>query len=77
MPRGEGIEHDRDALRLPLREPLANGRGLQVNRRLLLSVGLIAVLFCFWLVMTRPICRDGFAASLGSRSGWTCVADAP
>lgn len=76
MPGKEGIEHDRDALRLPPREPLVN-RGLQVNRRLLLSVGLIAVLFCFWLVMTRPICRDGFAASLGARWGWTCVADAP
>lgn len=77
MPREEGIEHDRDALRRPPREPLANDRGLQVNPRLLLSVGLIAVLFGFWLVVTKPTCRDGFAASLGARSGWICVADAP
>ena len=48
-----------------------------MNPRLLLSVGLIAVLFGFWLVVTKPTCRDGFAASLGARSGWTCVADAP
>ena len=48
-----------------------------MNRRLFLSVALIAVLLCFWLVVSRPICRDGFAASLGGRSGWTCVADAP
>ena len=48
-----------------------------MNPRLLFSVALIAVLFCFWLVMTKPTCPDGFAASLGARSGWTCVADAP
>jgi hypothetical protein len=47
---------------------------LGMNRRLLLSVALIAVLFCFWLVATRPVCRDGFAASLGPRLDWTCVA---
>jgi hypothetical protein len=46
-----------------------------MKTRLLFSVALIAVIFCFWLVMTRPICRDGFAASLGTRVGWTCVAD--
>jgi hypothetical protein len=77
MPREEGIEHDRDAPRLPPREPLANSRAFQMNPRLLLSVALIAVLLCFWLVMTKPMCRDGFAASLGAHSGWTCVADAP
>ena len=43
--------------------------------RLWFSVALLAALFCFWLVLTKPICRDGFAASLGTRSGWTCVAD--
>ncbi|MGO8912941.1 MAG: hypothetical protein ACLQDM_26960 [Bradyrhizobium sp.] len=45
--------------------------------RLLFSVALIAVLFGFWLVMTRPICRDGLAASLGPRLNWTCTADNP
>ena len=45
-----------------------------MNTRLLFSVALIAVLFCFWLIMTEPMCRDGFAASLGARLEWTCVA---
>jgi hypothetical protein len=48
---------------------------LEMNRRLLLSVALIAVLFGFWLVATRPMCRDGFAVSLGPRLDWSCVAD--
>lgn len=48
-----------------------------MNPRLFFSVALIAVLLGFWLVVTRPMCRDGFAASLGAHSGWTCVADAP
>jgi hypothetical protein len=46
-----------------------------MNPRLWLSVALIAVVFCFWLVMAKPVCRDGFAASFGTRSGWTCVAN--
>ncbi|MGZ5871063.1 MAG: hypothetical protein ACXWKP_03015 [Bradyrhizobium sp.] len=46
-----------------------------MNTRLLFSVGLIAVLFCFWLIMTKPMCRDGLAASLGARLEWTCVAE--
>jgi hypothetical protein len=45
-----------------------------MHRRLGFSIALIVVLFCFWLLMTKPICRDGFTASL-TRSGWTCVAD--
>ena len=53
------------------------GEGPEMNRRLLLSVALVAVLFCFWIVLTRPKCVDGFAASLGVRFGWTCVADNP
>jgi len=53
----------------------AQGRGAEMKQRLWLSLALIAVLFCFWLVMTKPMCRDGFAATLGTRSGWTCVAD--
>jgi hypothetical protein len=48
-----------------------------MNRRLLLSVALVAVLFCFWIVLTRPKCVDGFAASLGVRFAWPCVADNP
>jgi hypothetical protein len=46
-----------------------------MNPRLLLSVALIAVLFCFWVVLTKPICGNGFAASLGPRLDWTCVAN--
>jgi hypothetical protein len=51
------------------------GQGADMKQRLWFSLALIAVLFCFWLVLTKPMCRDGFAASLGTRSGWTCVAD--
>jgi hypothetical protein len=47
-----------------------------MNRRLWFSIALIAVLFCFWLVVSKPICRDGAAGSLGPRSGWSCVATA-
>jgi hypothetical protein len=46
-----------------------------MNTRLLFSVALIAVLFCFWLIMTKPMCGDGLAASLGARLEWTCVAE--
>ena len=52
-------------------------QGLKVNRRLLLSVALIAVLLSLSLLLTRPICREGFVASLDTRSGWSCVADNP
>jgi hypothetical protein len=52
-----------------------DGQGADMKQRLWLSVALIVVLFCFWLVMTKPMCRDGFTAALGIRSGWTCVAD--
>ena len=48
------------------------GASWPMKRRIWSSVALVAVLFCF---LTRPICRDGFAASLGTRSGWTCVAN--
>ncbi len=77
MPGAEGIEHDRDVPRTPLCEIPCEQQRLKMNPRLLFSVALIAVLLCFWLVMTKPTCLDGFAASLGARSGWTCVADAP
>jgi hypothetical protein len=55
---------------------LAKSGGTEMNRRLWFSIALIAVLFCFWIVLTKPICQDGLAASLGTRSGWTCVANA-
>jgi hypothetical protein len=50
-------------------------QGAEMGKRLWFGVALIAVLFCFWLVLAKPICRDGFAATLGTRSGWTCVAN--
>jgi hypothetical protein len=53
---------------------LAGKQGAEMNQRLWFSVALIAVIFCFWLVLSKPICRDGLAASL-DHSGWTCVAD--
>jgi hypothetical protein len=51
------------------------GKGAEMNQRLWFSVALIAVLFCLWLVLSKPMCRDGLAASFGTRSGWICVAD--
>jgi hypothetical protein len=47
-----------------------------MKRWLSSRVALIAVLLYVWLVLTKPICRDVFAASLSKRSGWTCVAKA-
>ena len=46
-----------------------------MKQRLWFSLGLIAVLSCFWLLITKPMCREGFVATLESRSGWSCVAD--
>jgi hypothetical protein len=43
-------------------------------RRIGFSVALIAVLFGFWLLSTKPVCQDGFAASYAPRFGWSCVA---
>lgn len=58
------------------RGEMPGGKGrLNMQRRLWFSVALIAVLFCFWLVMSKPICRDGFSSSLDPRAGWTCVAN--
>jgi hypothetical protein len=48
-----------------------------MNRRLLLSVALIAVLYCLSLVLAKPICGVGFAPSLGPGLGWSCVANSP
>ena len=55
---------------------LAESGVTRMNRRLWFGIALIAVLFCFWIVLTKPICQDGLTASLGTRSGWTCVANA-
>jgi hypothetical protein len=49
--------------------------GADVKQRLWFSLALIAVLSCFWLLMTKPMCREGFVATLGTGSGWSCVAD--
>lgn len=50
-----GHETDRDAPRPPPCEIQCEAQRLEMNPRLLLSVALIAVLLCFWLVMTKPI----------------------
>jgi hypothetical protein len=50
------------------------GQGADMKQRLWFSLALIVVLGCFWFVMTKPMCREGFVATLGTRSGWTCVA---
>ena len=72
MRRVEAIEDDRDAAPSGVRR---EEQGTEMITRLVFSVGLIAVLFCFWLIMTKPMCRDGLAASLGARLEWTCVAE--
>jgi hypothetical protein len=69
----EGIEHDRNAPRPPSCE--IPEQGTEMKRRLGFSVALIVVLLGFWLAMSRPMCRDGLAASLDARLGWTCLAD--
>jgi hypothetical protein len=46
-----------------------------MKQRLWFSLALIVVLGCFWFVMTKPMCREGFVAVLGTHSGWACVAD--
>jgi hypothetical protein len=51
-------------------------QGPEMKLRLLFSVALVAVLLCFWLVMSRPMCPEGLTASPGARP-WTCVAAAP
>ena len=53
MPRAEGIESDRDVPR-PSREIPCREQGTEMNRRLVFSVALAAVLLGFWLVMSRP-----------------------
>lgn len=53
---------------------LAGKQEAEMNRRLAFSIGLIAVLFCLWLVLAKPICRDGLIASLRTGFGWACVA---
>ena len=50
-------------------------QGADMKQRLWFSLALLAVLFCFWLLMTKPMCREGFAARLGTRLEWTCVVD--
>ncbi len=50
--------------------------GADMKQRLWLSLALVAVLSCFWLLMTKPMCREGFVATLETRSGWSCVSDA-
>lgn len=50
------------------------GQGADMKQRLSFSLALIVVLACFWFVMTKPMCCEGFVATLGTRSGWTCVA---
>jgi hypothetical protein len=77
MPRAEGIEHDRDAPRPPPGEIPGREQETGMKLRLLFSVALVAVLLCFWLVMSRPMCPEGLTASPGARPGWTCVAAAP
>ena len=55
MPGAEGIEGDRDApCPSPYGIPGAE-QGPEMKLRLLFSVALIAVLFGFWLVMSKPM----------------------
>jgi hypothetical protein len=44
-----------------------------MNLRIAFGVALIAILFGFWLLSTKPTCLAGFSASLDVHSGWTCM----
>jgi hypothetical protein len=44
-----------------------------MKTRILFSVALVAVLFVFWLIMSKPACLAGEVASLGPRLEWTCL----
>jgi hypothetical protein len=48
-----------------------------MKTRLLFSVALIAVLVCFWIIMSKPSCRDSYVAAIGKRLDWTCVPENP
>ena len=48
-------------------------RGYQMKTRILFSMALIAVLFVFWLIMSKPACLADETASLGPRLEWTCL----
>jgi len=50
-------------------------QGAEMNLRIGFSIALVAVLFCLWILLTKPICGIGFKASFGARLGWTCVSD--
>ncbi len=41
--------------------------------RLGFSVALVAALFVFWLLLSKPACETGFKASMVTWT-WTCVA---
>jgi hypothetical protein len=43
-------------------------------KRLGFGAMLVAVLFGYWLMMSKPLCLTGFAPSLGPRLVWNCVA---
>jgi hypothetical protein len=47
--------------------------GYQMKTRILFSMALVAVLFGFWLIMSKPACLADEAASLGPRLQWTCL----
>jgi hypothetical protein len=52
---------------------LAGEQETEMNRRLGFGIALIAVLLLCWLILTKPMCGEGFTASLVTRTGWTCV----
>jgi hypothetical protein len=41
--------------------------------RLGFSVALVAALFVFWLLLSKPTCVPGFKASLVTWTSWACV----
>ena len=52
---------------------IAVGRYLDVNPTAIALGFLIAVLFVFWLIMSKPACLADETASLGPRLEWTCL----
>jgi hypothetical protein len=67
-----GIERHRD-VRLATFNGAVYEAGRQMKTRILFSMALVAVLFVFWLIMSKPACLAGETASLGPRLEWTCL----
>jgi len=54
-------------------DTLGGKRESDMKLRLGFGVALVAVLFGFWLLLSKPSCLIGYKASLASPTRWTCA----